>query len=194
LCELLDERHITNAVDEPIDAAVSSFKHHNTEPLSLESFHGLISEFVAHLYERGLRCPQILNPQQALAEALSILERSYQNGNSLGYTGAALDGTEPASNCVDYVLFSIAEAIKCRQRANYSMWVFAKHLDPTDWENKIRIADLLFELARPFLPPRLLQFTSAELVDDIPNLIRCHLDTETMMRKILAGAYQTLSY
>lgn len=173
---LLAEQRLHEAIDAPLDEAAASFQPLATPTASRESFHRVLGDFVTHVYERGLPMPKKLSRQQALAEAIALLEAGYQGVRCYGYEGAYRDAMDPALDGTVLVLSELNEIIKTIEREKYLQWVFAEVLAPLDWLSRCRVAQTLLDQLRPFLPAEVLRFTPAQLADEIHHLITADLE------------------
>ena len=183
---LIDEDRLKAAIDEPIDGACLAF--HMDPPsgtLTTRKFHEAISTFLCHLYAHGLQFRRKLSLVQGKVEAISMIERTYENRYSRGYEAALIDATTAELDGISLVLSSLAEALKVLERQKYAKWVFAARLEVCDWRLKCEIAELLVERMRQFLPPEILEWPSARLVDELPSLIRTLSNARSMLQKIL---------
>ena len=178
ILRLLDEGHIKSEIDNPIDKAISQYQVDSGAPYSSQYFHKTISDYTSHIYEHGLKIPQKLSSQQALAEAIFLLERTYQGANSSGYAAALLEATHTEKNGIEWVLMSLSQIIKTEERKKYVRWIFANRLESADWSVKCQIARLLLDQLGPFLTPNLRNCAPAQIIDVLPELITSHLSTD----------------
>ena len=125
IIDLLNGERMTREIDEPIDLTVKAFQIKTKLPLSHSDFNRVIAEFVRRIYQKGLRITRHLSDQEALAEAVSLLENYYQGIDSRGYDGALLDATGNDQESLGYVLSQLAESIKAVERKKYVQWVFS---------------------------------------------------------------------
>ena len=153
-------------------------------PLSHSDFNRVIADFVSGIYQKGLRLPRHLSGQEALTEAVSLLEKYYQGIDSKGYDGALLDAAGNDQEGLGYVLSQLAESIKTVERDKYVRWVFADTIDQSDWEALRRIAATYLTKYRFFLSPELRNMDPAWLVDDFQDLILNLVSTKSLLRQI----------
>lgn len=179
---LLNEASIKTMVDEPIDKVVKEFCYDVGRPVTHRKFHRLIEHFVRTIYEGGLN--DFWRPLDPLAEALSLLEKHYQGTYAFGYSSARLDANDSMHGGVDSVLQRITESVKSIERAKYIQSVFARYINPCDWQLRCEIVDILLEYCRPFLPLQMLQCVPEQMVDDIPLLMNIHLNSENVIQQI----------
>lgn len=187
LVSLLNEQRISRKIDAPIDAAVQEFQFDVKAPFSHSDFNRIIGAFVGHLYQKGLRLPRHLSEEEALTEAISLLERYYQGVNSKGYDGALMDGAGDSLEGLEYVLFHLAESIKAVERNKYVQWVFFNIVDQSDWEARQRIAAAYLVKYRGFLSPELRETDPARLTDNFQDLINNHVSAQSLLHQIFRG-------
>jgi len=184
---LLNEKRITKEVDAPIDRAVSSFLIEDTGPSTCFAFNGLVSDFIRYLYKTGLRLPLCLSGLKAFAEAVFFLDTGYQNENTWGYEGAALDAIGTNDSGIELVLSRLAEIIKAVEREKYINWVFANHFSHLDWEARERIVAVYLKRNEEVLPAELLDLDPARLVNHLRSMITDHISTENTVDQVLSG-------
>ena len=182
--DLLNEERVAREIDEPIDLTVKAFQIKTKLPLSHSDFNHVIAEFVRRIYQNGLRLPRHLSDQEALAEAVSLLENHYQGINSRGYDDALLDAGGNDQEGLLYVLSQLAETIKAIEREKYVQWVFFSTIDQSDWETRRRITATYLKRYGVFLSPELRDMDSAQLADHFQGLIINYLSTASLIRQI----------
>lgn len=182
--DLLDVEHMWRLIDEPIDAAATTFRPEEKPVTTHLDFHQVIAGFVRHAYKHGVPLPKTLSPSQGCAEAISLLEAGYQSAEAHGYEAALLDVLNPAQNGLELVLAGLAESIKTQERRKHVEWVFASTLGPLEWQMRCQVAGHLRDQLRPFLPPMLQQCSAAQLADEIPTLITIDLGTMSLLKRI----------
>ena len=172
---LLNEERMARAIDERIDLAVETFELKVKVPLSHSDFNRLIAGFVRGIYQKGLRLPRHLSDQEALTEAVSLLEKYYQSIQIRGYDGALLDAAGNNLEGLEYVLSQLEESIKAVEREKYMQWVFVDTVDQLDWEAHRRIAATYLVKYKDLLSPELRDMDPARLADHFQDLIINHL-------------------
>ena len=175
IMDLLNEERMAREIDECIDLAVETFQVKVKVPLSHSDFNRLIAGFVRGIYQKGLRLPRHLSDQEALTEAVSLLEKYYQSIDIGGYDGALLDAAGNNLEGLEYVLSQLAESIKAVEREKYMKWVFVDTVDQLDWETHRRIAATYLVKYKDILPHELRDMDPARLADHFQDLIINHL-------------------
>jgi len=183
IMELLSEERVTSEIDEPIDLAAQAFQFEVKDPLSHPSFNRVIGRFVRHLYERGLRLPRLLSDQEALTEAVSLLEKSYRGIHTVGYDGALLDASRSKLEGLDPVLSCLAESIKEAERGKYVEWVFFDNVDQLDRAARYQLVSTYLTRYKNILPPHFQEIDPAQLADHFKDLILNHLSVDSQMKQ-----------
>ena len=171
LMDLLNEERMAREIDERIDLAVETFKAKVKVPLSHPGFNRLIAKFVRDLYRKGLRLPRRLPLNEALAEAVSLLEKLYQGIHSRGYDEALVDASGNDLEGFEYVLSQLAESIKAVEREKYVRWAFTDTVDQSDWEAHRCIAATYLVKYKDLLPPEFRDMDPARLTEHLQDLI-----------------------
>ena len=184
IINLLDEGRLARAIDEPIDLTVKAFQQKVKVPLSHSDFNRVIAEFVSGIYQKGLRLPRHLSDQEALAEAVSLLEKHYQGIDSRGYDGALLDATVNDQEGLQCVLSQLAESIKAAERKKYVRWVFFSIIDQSDLKARRRITATYLTKYKDFLSPAIREMDSAWLADHFQGLIFNLVSTQSLLKQV----------
>jgi hypothetical protein len=184
IMDLLNEERMTREIDEPIDLTVKAFQIKTELPLSHSDFNRVIAEFVRRIYQNGLRLPRHLSEQEALAEAVSLLENYYQGIDSRGYDDALLDATGNDQEGILYVLSQMADSIKAAEREKYVQWVFFSTIDQSDWEIRRRITATYMAKYRFFLSPEIKDMDPAWLVDHFQGLIFNLVSSQSLLEQV----------
>jgi hypothetical protein len=190
LTEKLSQERIVSEIDEPIYNAIQSFSLKIATPVTHSSFNHIIAAFVRHIFEFGLRLPRYLSDQQALSEAVSMLEKHYHGTHVKGYDGALLDAAGNSGEGTELVLSILAEAIKAVQRKKYVESVFALYLDHLDWAQKLQIVSAYVEQNGEYLPSHFLQSPPARFTGDLQDLIINHVDTDSSLHQLFSSGRQ----
>ena len=179
---LLSETRISILVDEPINRASQTFNIKIKTPISHSGFNRIITEFVCHLYEKGLRLPRLLTDhQEALAEAVYLLKRGYPGDNNDGYDQALFDSTNYGMEGIETVLSSLAELIKNAEREKYMKSIFVENFDRLDFFMQLEIVSVYQKRFANIIPPQIRDIKPASLVDLFHKLIMDHISDDSLM-------------
>ncbi len=142
LRDLLSEEQIRRRVDEPIDDAMTAYPRPVDRPSCAAEFHEAVAAFVRFLHERGVRPPRSPSRDEALAEAIALIEQAYPGRPEDRYDGAMLDATSDDDG-LETVLATIGEAVKARQRRKLVTWAIVRTVGHLRWTDRCVIADHL---------------------------------------------------
>jgi len=181
------EESIRQTIDEKLLRAFHAYELRVPSPITRMTFHRTLAEFVLHLYGQGLCIPRRLSPEEALAEALSILEETYREEG--GYEVVCWQMVGEGQDALELVLERIGETLRQRQQHQYLQWVFASQIDPLDWQTRHALTRILLHRWKAFLPDSLLQCSPAQLADDYATLILNHLSTENPIPMLCSSLF-----
>lgn len=184
LFDLLGEKRLSTLIDEPIDLAADTFQSEIGRPLSHERFNDAILEMVHHIFENGTPLRRVLSRQEALSEAVSLLDAHYRGVHTTGYNGAFLDAVIDDVEGIEPVLSHLTETIKAVERRKYVQWVFAQEIGPLDWEDRCRIVSAYLDRYGGFLPDHLRHMDPARMEAHLLDLIDSHLSIENQMNQV----------
>jgi hypothetical protein len=180
--ELLNERHLYETIDAPIESAAASFQFNKKSPVTHDYFIEVTSGLVRHVYQQSSLFRQQLTNLQARCEAMALLEEGYQNPYARGYHAAYLD----ALTDLEQVLAQLSIIIKITSRDKYMWWVWITRIDPSDWATKCRIVEALLSRS-PSLPPSITNCSPCQLANHIYQLINAILSSEYLIDKLLSA-------
>lgn len=183
ICSLLDEETVNRKVNEPLEHANQEFQLDVAVPITRVEFNRVITAFIQHMYEKGIRLPRTLSFQEALAEAVFILNRYYDNDKAEEYDGALLDAVSKSKEGIEMVLAEITEALKTQEQIKYINWVFTCHIDCLDWEAQKKIIISFLKLNEKFLPTNLLQLNPGRISKIIRELISDYCSIVNILRQ-----------
>jgi len=183
----LDPGLLKRRFDDPIGNVLREFTHQAEPPVTHKVFHQTTSDFIKQIYTQALAAgAELADP---LAAALTLLEDHYQSAvYGPGYVAALLDANDTG---IEVVLACLAESIKEIEQHKYLQSVCAWHLNGADWNLRCRIAGLLQQKYRPFIPDRLAACPPEQLADQIPALIWQFIGSDAVLEQIAFSAEKT---
>jgi hypothetical protein len=187
ILELLTEERISSEIDEPMEQAAQSFRFKVEGGISHSVFNRAIAEFVRHIYEKGIRLRRHLSEEEALGEAIFLLEHSSNQGLPMDYEANLVNITNSKLESLELVLLELGEAVKAAERQKYIAWVFAYHVDQLDWKTRCFVVKTYLEEHKAILPPQLLDLDPAQLASHWRDLIINHLSTDRLFRQVLGS-------
>jgi hypothetical protein len=182
---LLGEEKLLAEIDQRLNEAVQAFRMELAVPISATSFGEIVSDFIRHVYQRGLPLPRRLSKPEAFAEAVFLLDNYYSGGYTEGYTGALLDAMDQNLQGLELVLSRLGEYIKEIERGKYINWVFADHVDRLDWDGKQRLVIEYLGQYGDLLPANLRELHPARLVEHLHALILGHVFSMHLLKQVL---------
>jgi hypothetical protein len=182
----LDHSLIKIQFDESIDEAARQFTHKAGCPISHKEFHKIITDFVMHIYDKGLNANWKLSAEP-LGQVIELLEKHYSSTYGTGYTAAVLDAAETQEGGIDAVLNQLAQIIKDTERSKHINAVFTVNIDPADWHLKCEIVNVILDDYRQFLPQHLLKCKPWELANEIPAIIYRYICSESALQELLCN-------
>ena len=181
---LLDESLLRHEIDEPIDAAASSFEFSNMVEASAENavFLQTIGAFVAHIYQHGIRAPRTLTWEQAQAEAVFLLEQAYKGTSTNGYDGALRDTAKSGVQGLCEILMVLADTLKAIRRQWYERWVVSTHIEHLDWEVRRDVTAIVLERWGQLMGKDVEGWSPEELTPACAWLIKAHVGSNDGLR------------
>ena len=131
----------------------------------------------------GKKCLQ----KQAYAEAVAILEESYQTPHGRGYYAAFLDAFDPNLDGIEYVLAQMTGCIITMAREKHIRWVCASRMELADWPTRCLIAEILMERWEPFMHHNLRGCSPEQFAYHLPELIYLGISANRAVNKMLGA-------
>jgi len=178
--EILSHNTINHRIDEPIDRSLVTFKYDKTEKMTHDRFNRIITAYVNHLYETALRKTAMLTAKKISEEAIWILEQTYQSDHASGYDAALLDAVDHKRG-IAFVLERMKESIKFQEREKYVSWVYATHIDPSDWNLHVRIVEIFLERYGEKIPLAISSIPARQLARHYKDLITLYTSTQEII-------------
>ena len=179
----LDHGLLQSRFDEPIAKVAREFEYQAKYPLTHKEFNKAAADFVKQIYEKALGASWMLT--DPLAEAIFLLDSGYQcPACGPGYVAALRHANDTENGGLPMVLADLAELIKDIERQKYVDGVFTWYLHRCSWELQCEIAGILLEDYEPFIPPPMRKYVSAQLVDDIPEVIARYMESDFALQQI----------
>ena len=181
LIDLLSEEKITNIIDDPIDMALDAFRLKITTPITHKEFNRVLAAFMRHIFKTAILLPRHLSDRRALAEAIFLLKRHYQNEGVNGYEGALVDTIGTGMDHIELILSKLGEIVKEVEREKYKKWVFIDNYLILSFMDKKCVVSAYLNQNQLILPPELVQMDPARLIDDFYMLLTNHISSKSLM-------------
>ncbi len=151
ILDRISEKQLTESIAIPADSALVSFTLDRSVVDSIEEFNRILYSFYLHLQRHTHSIPVILDEDQAGADAQDLLEQTFgAHGGVKAAHAEALDGCKGG---IRWVLEHITNRYKQKEKEKWVNKIFKDALDPMQWEEKVRLIEVLLKRLAPFLPP-----------------------------------------
>ena len=184
--DLLSEDALQQFYDDPIHAAASSFKWPEKDQMPYVFFLNTIGSFIGHVYAHGWSPRQVLTPDQAKAEAINLLQRSYQGQSSSGFEAAQLDALDPTFNGMEFVVNQLTQILVTKARKKHIRWILHTRLNSLDWSNRRLIAAELLRRWQIMAPDSMTKADSAQMADHCADLIMAQLSADAQVSDFIS--------
>jgi hypothetical protein len=185
--ELLSPRHIQHVVGRSLDEAAMRFEipaNDTVQDGPAIFFLWAAGVFVQWLYAHGLTTPRTLDSVQAEAEAVHILERSYQGIAGNGYEAALVDFMSHHTEGLDWIFRVLLEAVKRNEEQNHMRWVLATLNTSLSWTARRSLTARFLQRCRDLLPPEITDSPPDRFVSMLPQLLLNYLDVRTEFEQL----------
>jgi hypothetical protein len=183
ILQLIDDEHLFQRIDEPIEKAFSSFKRNLDPKVTSANFLPIVGRLVQHIFRYGLTPSQTLSEFQACVETLSLLEQGYDGG----YYAAFLDAIDWHYDGLETVLCEVVGFITTQARERYRRWICSSRIVPLDWSTKCQLAEILLKRLRSSLPVPFSNCPPSQLAAFLPELIEAVQSTNRSIRNTMGA-------
>jgi hypothetical protein len=145
--ELVSEEHVREMIDAHLEEVAETFDVRGKCPSSVSQleFVTAVADFISLLYGKGLSCPIQLSRDQACAEAVFILERTFQGNCADGLAGALMDARTHGDAGLAAVLSHVLGVIVSTQKDRHVKAVMTTRIRFLPWETRQSLAVFLLE-------------------------------------------------
>ncbi|MFC1551793.1 hypothetical protein ACFL6P_04430 [Candidatus Latescibacterota bacterium] len=167
ILSLLDPLSIEELIHRPINNAAEAFDYIQPIPITHETFNSLIDRFTKHIYDfANLSCSGLVSKY----EGSWLLENNYRREKSHGYDGAYLDALDNAFG-IAFILEAITEIITEIEHQKHIKSVLIQYVDPTDRQQKARVAAEINEILKAYLPESINSIAPHQLANEWETLV-----------------------
>jgi hypothetical protein len=190
----LSEPHLINLIDEPFDAALTTFEFERDKPQSFEDLHAAVGLLLRHLQNEA-RLPPTCTSAVEPADEAAMFVRSAYGGREPEASHAALSDALDEDVGMREVLGRIVEYIKSQRRAAHIRSITTRRVTTLNWRGKLGVTAELLSRCRFLLrpPPRGLDYHPDEAVDQVHRLVESLLAAERDKQQMLSGSFASLS-
>ena len=175
---MLDPGTIDRLVNRPIDAALEEFTYDEPKPMTHAGFNRIISQFVLTLPD------STGNQEDALTEAIWILENTYRGEKTLGYDGAFFDACDPSVG-MDAVLYQLVQGIKIVKQKAYVSSIIARYIDPLDWDQRVEIAEKIMVMSGNHISESTRNSAPARRAHYLSEYFQTYIQAESEIRSMV---------
>ena len=170
--DLISEEHMRETIEAPLEAAAAKLDLRGKCPagVSYGEFAVVVTDFITLVYSEGFPCPIRLSRDMACAEAVFLLDRTYQGNCADGFAGAFLDVRDHGDAGLANVLTHTLSAIVSIQKGRHIEAVMTTRVRFLPWETRISLAVFLLENG-DFESEYLLRCAPWQLADLCPEMI-----------------------
>ena len=167
ILSLLDPIAIEELIHRPINNAAEAFDYIQPNPITHETFNTLIDRFAKHIYDfTNLSCSGLISKH----EGTWLLENNYRREESHGYDGAYLDALDNEFG-IGYIMEAITEIITEIEHQKHIKSVLIQYVDPTDLQQKARVAADINEILKAYLPESINSIAPHQLANEWETLV-----------------------
>ena len=176
----IDEDFLARRVDVPLQGAAAEFQFDEDDLLSFGKFLDLIGSFVGHMCLKGCGVQRILTEQQAIAEAIAIIEAGYPGNPQERLDNAFLDVEQYG---LQQIFSFFVSSFSASTRGKYVSWILKSSLDPLTWNEKKIVVRLIFHDWQQYLPNHMKDSAPEIFTNQLPELITIINDINQQTRQ-----------
>jgi hypothetical protein len=169
ILELINTEILDEQIDRTLDMAMENFVYQQPAIITHKNFNTLITKFYQHINKYGLNNKKNLSDSEVFKEISWLLEARYPSKDHKGYENAFYDAVNEGYKFIFKRLITI---IKTIEKDKYVNWAIKTHIDPTDWNQRKKIAEEIFERYGKYLPHKLKRFSPTQLTSHLEELIK----------------------
>ena len=184
---LLNTSTMRRSIDDLLEAAASTFRRIDSMPAG--DLNAVLlqtaGEFIAHLCLHDPACPRVLDPDQAKAQALHLLELAYRGSSADGFEGALRDTGKYGVQGLRAVLGALVDMVKQTQRQEYVFWVLETRIRQRSWSTQRDLAALILERWGALLDEDIARSSAADLAPACAQLILDYVASNESLRQVM---------
>jgi len=175
-------------IDLPLEKATASFAVPDFPRNIDETPNGFLrvaGAFTKHLNAEGSLPLRLIQQVQAEAEAISLLESSYEGLGGNGYDAALVDWSQAPEQTLGRVLDSLVHAVRRLRREEHIQYTIQSLPDPLDWRFRVRLTGAFLDHAKNYLPDDLARGPAARFASCLPQLLLNYIDAQSELQHLL---------
>lgn len=175
---------IDTVIEEELDRSEGTLS-----PVTIRQLIDHVTQTVQQIYARLPNVRRCLGASQARDEASYLLAFCFPGAGAEGLDAAMLTAMDENTPGIEVLYRRLGEVLKERMRRAHVDWVFARHLDPIDWETNHAIAELLLGQFRATMPEGAPSLPPEAFVDCIPDLFFAVQNIESSTLSVLLNRF-----
>jgi hypothetical protein len=174
LAELSDD-NLVQKIAHPIDEARGRFVMSSVTINDGFEFNETITAFFTHMFRHTSSPVGNLERSALSTDALELLEEAFEHKG--GYRAALSEGRYGTNGGMRRVFDMITEHLKQKEKEKFIKRVFNESVDPSDWDAKVRLTEILQERIEPYLPDVLKGLPARKLAHHWEEIIRGYVES-----------------
>jgi len=170
-------------INQPIDAARSTYILHSVITASYDSFIDIITSFYIHLVRHTKTIIEPVDITAASAEALELLEKTFSGKG--GIRTAFSEARDAINGGLRLILDSLTDQFKREQQEMHINRVLKLALDPLDWDTKVQIIKDLLEKLKHVFPQDLLDVEPEKYADHYETIVRTYVNSCNQLKSVI---------
>lgn len=186
LLDALAEERMVAEIDDPVDQAIQVCCGRLHAPRTTRQIHRALGACFRRL---SLAAPPYrrLTAEQAVEEAIWLLERDYDAPSGLAYENALAEITETGDDGLIAVIQRMGELFKRQRRQMRHRSIMMVFEDPVRWPLRLQLTREIRALLQDYLPPRVAAYTDEQLALCMKELLTLYLETQVSKLRQAAG-------
>lgn len=152
ICSALEAAPSPAVIDELIEAAITRAAEQSAPPTP-RALIDEVAPLIRDLYARVPHIQRRLSAAQSRDEAVFLIGQCFASAPGEDFDTTLLKIRDPSLPGMEVLYRRLGERLKARLQRTHLEWVFARHLDPTDWDMNRAVTEQLLARLHPDLPP-----------------------------------------
>ncbi len=184
---LLDETHIKQTIDTPIQMIAAEFETGENERVSFHSFLGITGNFIKKAFQLKIFCSQQLSDDEAQSEAAAILSSFYNDAREDGLMAAYLDTINADMDGIEFIIAQLTAILIKIARDKYTRWIVSSKISCLDWPVKYEIVKTIMAQNDRYLPSDIKNCPPGILTARLHDLIQLVVVSESTAQEYLSN-------
>jgi len=165
----ISEENISKKIGHSFDNARSRYIMDSVTVKDGFEFNKAIAAFYAHIFRHTASPAGQITKDAITQYAIDLVEDAFKREG--GYDAALAEGRYGTNGGMRFVFDIMTEFLKQDERKKYINMVFKEAIDSTDWDLKIKLAEILKKLVGPNLPAELRELPADQLAKNLEQIV-----------------------